>query len=244
MIPDNLIINADDFGLNARVNAAIVKSFNSGLINSTSIMVNMPGYLEAVELSKENGFQNKVGLHICLTQGLPLSDLSGTGFIIKNGEFSKKEVYKPSAFLNLKSRKAIKMEIKAQLESVLSKGIIPNHINTHHDIHELPWLFPLFMEISKKNNIELRISQTWNNGTSPVKSFYRKMINSIYRRYNLNYSDYFEVLQTVSRKHLNNSKKTEIMVHPDLNENGDIVDSFDGLYLEKYIQELLDKLST
>lgn len=243
MIPDNLIINADDFGLNARVNAAIVKSFNVGLINSTSIMVNMPGYLEAVKLAKENRFQDKIGLHVCLTQGIPLSEFSGTGFIKKNGEFSKTEVYKPSVFLNSVSRQSIKKEIKAQLDSLKEKGIIPTHINTHHDIHELPWLFPLFIKIARKNHIELRISQTWNNGTNPVKPLYRKMINRVYKTYNLNYSDYFEVLQTVSPEHFYNSKKTEIMIHPDLNENGEIVDSFDGIYLEKHIRKLLDNLT-
>ena len=43
------IINADDFGLSSSVNK-IVESFNNGLINSTTLMANMPGFEEAVEL--------------------------------------------------------------------------------------------------------------------------------------------------------------------------------------------------
>jgi hypothetical protein len=54
MISTNLIINADDFELNSRVNAAIVNSFTSGLINSTSIMVNMTGFSEAILLAEQD----------------------------------------------------------------------------------------------------------------------------------------------------------------------------------------------
>ena len=45
-----LIINADDFGKNQNVNKAITECFNKGLINQTTVMVNMPGIYEAVEL--------------------------------------------------------------------------------------------------------------------------------------------------------------------------------------------------
>ena len=45
-----IYINADDFGLGTSVNKAIVECFNSGIINSTTLMANMPGFDEAIEL--------------------------------------------------------------------------------------------------------------------------------------------------------------------------------------------------
>lgn len=69
-----LFINADDFGLNASVNKAIVESFNSGLINSTTVMANMPGFEEAVNLIHEYKLDRNIGVHLVLTDGLPLTE--------------------------------------------------------------------------------------------------------------------------------------------------------------------------
>ena len=37
-------------------------------------MVNMPGFAQACQLSKEHGFENQVGLHLNLSEGEPLTD--------------------------------------------------------------------------------------------------------------------------------------------------------------------------
>ena len=39
---NNIIINADDFGLNHEVNVAIIELLKSGRIDRTTVMVNMP----------------------------------------------------------------------------------------------------------------------------------------------------------------------------------------------------------
>ena len=145
MIPSNLIINADDFGLNQHVNAAIVKSFGGGLINSTSVMVNMPGFSEAILLAEKNGFQTQIGLHVCLTQGQPISDLTGTPLVNRSGRFNKKYIYSAGIFVNSSIKKAITKEVNNQLDLLREKNINPTHINSHHDIHELPWLLPIFL---------------------------------------------------------------------------------------------------
>ena len=46
-VATTLIVNADDFGMSAAVNKAILKAFQEKLISSTSIMANMPGFDEA-----------------------------------------------------------------------------------------------------------------------------------------------------------------------------------------------------
>ena len=52
----NVVINADDFGISAEVNRAVVECFRRGLINRTTIMVNMPEAEDAKRLAQENGF--------------------------------------------------------------------------------------------------------------------------------------------------------------------------------------------
>ena len=58
------IINADDFGRTDTVNIAIVEGFKNGCLNSTTIMVNMPYFEEAVHLADMYNFKNKVGLQL------------------------------------------------------------------------------------------------------------------------------------------------------------------------------------
>jgi hypothetical protein len=50
-----VIINADDFGMNSSVNRAILSSVEQGLVTSTSIMANMPGFEEAAGLVRAHG---------------------------------------------------------------------------------------------------------------------------------------------------------------------------------------------
>lgn len=240
MLPLNVIINADDFGFDSHKNIAIVKCFKKGLINSTSIMTNMPTFPEAIELANRHHFHDKIGLHTCLTEGRPLTDLSGTPLVDDDGFFIREQIYKPKNFLYKSIRKQVKQEIVAQLELLFNHRIFPTHINSHHKVAELPWLLPIFFSIGKKHNIKLRISQTWSTNNSLLKESYRSFVNGFLRFQKLNFTNYFEVLEIYEdiRKGKNQRHGLiEIMVHPDLNDTGEIVDSFDGIYLEKFISE-------
>ena len=57
-----LIVNADDFGLSPSVNEAVVRAHRDGILTSASLMVNAPGFAEAVELARANP-RLGVGLH-------------------------------------------------------------------------------------------------------------------------------------------------------------------------------------
>lgn len=48
-----LIVNADDFGLTEGTNYGIIDGHINGLVNSTTMMMNMPGTEHAVHLAKE-----------------------------------------------------------------------------------------------------------------------------------------------------------------------------------------------
>jgi predicted glycoside hydrolase/deacetylase ChbG (UPF0249 family) len=47
------IFNADDFGMTLGVNAAIVRAYQEGILNSTSLMVNQKYAVAAVALAKK-----------------------------------------------------------------------------------------------------------------------------------------------------------------------------------------------
>ena len=68
-----LLVNADDFGKSAEINRAVAEAFERGYITHTTLMANMPAAEEAVDLARQKGFAERVGLHLNLTEGLPLS---------------------------------------------------------------------------------------------------------------------------------------------------------------------------
>jgi len=62
-----MIVNADDFGFSEAVNHGILKGMQEGIVTSTSIMANMPGFAHAVQLYHEYPDMDMAGgghLHI------------------------------------------------------------------------------------------------------------------------------------------------------------------------------------
>jgi chitin disaccharide deacetylase len=57
-----LIVNADDFGLTAGVNQGIIEAHVSGIVTSTSLMVDRPAAADAARLAREHPALS-VGLH-------------------------------------------------------------------------------------------------------------------------------------------------------------------------------------
>lgn len=232
-IPYNLVVNADDFGLNGTKNFAISKCFELGIINSTSIVTNFSAFDAAIKLGIENGFQNKIGLHVNLTEGKPLTDFSTTKLVSEDGFFIKEKIDKKFVFLSPEEKKLVKSEIEAQLKRLLINNITPTHINSHHHVHTLPWLAPIFIIIAKKYNVKIRIAQTWNKNHNLIVPTYRRILNNIYKRNKINFTNRFETLQTYkeSLSAETQSNSIEIMVHPDMDSGNRIYDSFDGTSL-------------
>src|SRR3954468_5125041 len=69
-MPPRLILNADDLGLAAPVNAAIETAHREGVLTAASLMVGEPAAAEGVEVARRNP-RLAVGLHLTLTDGMP-----------------------------------------------------------------------------------------------------------------------------------------------------------------------------
>ena len=130
-----LIINGDDFGHSTAVNSGIINAMKDGLISSATVLPNMPGFDEAIELSKINKFQNNVGIHLNLFEGEPLtSEMKRCRiFTDETGNFHQGTIkyYSPLII----DRVIIFKELSAQIEKVLKAGLIPSHIDSHAHRH-------------------------------------------------------------------------------------------------------------
>jgi chitin disaccharide deacetylase len=146
-----LIVNADDFGLSSSVNAAVIRAHRDGILTTASLMVNEPGFAEAVILAKENPSLG-VGLHLTLLHGhsaLPPDKIPGLAN--SRGEFSNSPVGAGMAYFFKSSlREQLRAEIHAQIEKFHATGLKLDHVNGHLHLHLHPAVFKILMENPEK----------------------------------------------------------------------------------------------
>jgi hopanoid biosynthesis associated protein HpnK len=142
-----LIVNADDFGLSAAVNEAVVRAHRDGILTSASLMVNEPGFDEAVRLARENP-RLGVGLHLTLLMGhsaLPQPQIPG--LVNERGEFSNRPARAGmDYFFKRRLRAQLRAEILAQFARFHSTGLPLDHVNGHLHMHLHPVIFAILME--------------------------------------------------------------------------------------------------
>jgi hopanoid biosynthesis associated protein HpnK len=159
--PRRLIVNADDFGLSASVNQAVIRAHRDGILTTASLMVNEPGCAEAVKLAKENP-KLGVGLHLTLLFGhSALSPEKIPGLVNSRGEFIGNSVQVGMKYFFKRSlREQLRAEIHAQFEKFRAAGLPLDHVNGHLHLHLHPVIFKILMEDSEALGIRhLRLAR-------------------------------------------------------------------------------------
>jgi len=149
-----LIVNADDFGMTAGVNRAIIEGHARGAISSATLMANMPAFDGAVRLAKDHPSLG-VGLHFNFTQGRPVADSSRVGSLIDDrGEFLGTGAAILSRLMagRLKVEEVV-IELRAQIEKVLNAGLRLTHIDSHKHTHALPQILEAIISTIKDYGI-------------------------------------------------------------------------------------------
>lgn len=219
-----LIINADDFGMTESCTAAIVDAFNKGIITDTTLCANGNYYNKAINAIFKNNIENKVGVHLNLTEGIPLTDQ------IKNdGYFCDSEGYFHGKFNRIKPISTIQKsivynEFLAQIQKLHKSGISITHGDSHHHIHTALYISSIVVGVLKDCGVEkIRISRNIGD-----MKWTKKIAKLIYnRKFKKDFitTNYFGSIQDVEYENqLLNDKSLEIMVHPDYNENGILID--------------------
>ena len=191
-----LIVNADDFGLSASVNSAVIRGHREGILTTASLMVNESGFDEAVKLAKENPSLG-VGLHLTLLMGhsaLPPEQIPD--LVNARGEFSGSPVgVGISYFFRHGLREQLRAEIHAQFGKFHTTGLPLDHVNGHLHLHLHPAIFKILIEDSEKLGIRhLRL-------TRDCLSRSRKMSRGHWL-YRISHVAIFEILSSRAREPL------------------------------------------
>lgn len=134
-----LIINADDFGNDENRTNAILEAFKMGFVSQTTVMMNMPGARTAMERAKSAGVMDRVGLHLNLTEGLPLTiGISKCPlFCNEDGQFNRafKKGLSHRLWLDEGVLRLVREEVAAQMETFFSYKPRLFHFDSHHNVH-------------------------------------------------------------------------------------------------------------
>ena len=145
-----VIFNSDDFGYSHGVNYGIVDAYQRGILTSTTLMANMPGFEHAVKLKKELPDLG-VGVHLTLTCGKPL--LENVDSLVEGDQFKQLSFYtKPFEIDN----DQLYQEWNAQIQKVYRAGIIPTHLDSHHHTHTFDNNQEVVIALAKKYDLPVR----------------------------------------------------------------------------------------
>lgn len=209
----NIIVNADDFGLSAETNSAIVEAFERKVISSTTLMANMPGFEDACELAHQHRLLGKIGLHLNLTAGYPLSSAIRRcpRFCDNVGKF----VGRQSRFrLSKKERLAVETEIGSQIKACLDRGVCPTHLDSHHHVHTEWAIGATAITVARQYGIKaIRLSRNCGRGIDVVHRLYKLAYNTRLRMYGLAKTRYFGASEDVREILGTASGDIEVMVH-------------------------------
>ena len=133
-----LIVNADDFGLTAGVNRAIVEAHIHGIVTSSTLMASGAAFSNALEIAPAN---LSLGCHVLLVEGHPILNcreiptLAGAA----HGEFEKDiSGFAVRALPGRIRPSEIEAEASAQIRKLQSAGVPVSHIDTHKHTHIFP----------------------------------------------------------------------------------------------------------
>lgn len=229
-------INADDFGLNSSCTKAICEAFERELITDTTMVANGAAFDEAVAIMKQYDMNKKIGIHFNLTEGLPLtSKIKSCDSFVKDGIYHGK--INRNKWLNKKEREAVYEELTAQVMRLKDAGIGITHADSHHHVHTCIFIAPIVVRVCKEYKIK-KIRLHRNIGSiSLCKRAVKKIYNiwlSLNRFRTVKYFGSMEDVENVGIK-----DQLEIMVHPEYDENGELIDKTDeknGLAIGKILK--------
>ena len=143
-----LVVNADDFGLSAGVNRGILEAYAAGVVSSVSVLVNAPGWTDAVQRLRDLGPGPGVGLHVNLTTGRPVS-WGGSLCDARSGRFHTFPALVARALAGRLDPGDVAIECAAQLARLRTAGLVVTHLDSHRHVHVLPGVWGAVVEAAR-----------------------------------------------------------------------------------------------
>ena len=146
-----VILNADDFGRAASINAAVIQAHREGVLTSASLMVTGDALEEAVALARATPTLS-VGLHVVVAGGrAALSPAQIPHLVDCSGHFQgSPELMGIRYVLSRTTRQELARELAAQFERFAATGLRLSHVDGHLLMHVIPTVFDLLLPLAEQ----------------------------------------------------------------------------------------------
>jgi predicted glycoside hydrolase/deacetylase ChbG (UPF0249 family) len=223
------IVTADDFGLNPAVNAAVLRSLAQGLVSHASVLVNLPGFEDVCEAARSAQLTCRLGLHLNLTEGKPLTDAIRATSLCWHGVFRPHDRFHRYKPLSGDTQRAVAGEVLAQIASARGQGIALTHLDSHNDVHTAPAIAAIVASVARSEGIQ-RVRPARNCGLRQgfVRWVQHRWFNVSLARQGLRQVTHFGTIDDMlwlARKGRLQPGSAEIMTHPLLDPSDVIVDA-------------------
>jgi len=152
-----LVVTADDFGVSAGVNAAVVRAHRDGILRGASLMVRGEAAEAAVREARAAAGLG-VGLHLVLAQGVPAAPAAEIpSLVTRAGRFPDQPVLAGFrhawAWCRSRGRAELAREIEAQLAAFAATGLPLGHVDGHLNMHLHPMVLPTLVALAPRYGI-------------------------------------------------------------------------------------------
>ncbi len=150
-----MITTLDDFGLSKKVNTAILRYIRKNKVDYISLLPNMEATTDAlIRFKKEKTKVCKMGLHVNLVEGKPLSKKTDVpSLVMQNGWFYPLPLFILRLFFGLINKDEVMKELSLQLRILKHSGNSCSHINSHQNIHIFHLMYSYIQEFAQINKI-------------------------------------------------------------------------------------------
>jgi len=155
MASPRLIVNADDLGRTAGVNAGIAAAHRDGIVTSATLMVNYPAAADAPALAAAHP-RLGIGLHVQLTGGASLLPASRLRSLVgRTGQLPPK----PDGLADADPAEVL-AEVRAQLGRFRELlGREPSHFDSHHHSHRVSSVFAAVVAVARETGRPVRLAE-------------------------------------------------------------------------------------
>ena len=158
-----LIVNADDFGMTAGINRAIVEGSDKGIITSTTLMATSRAFDDAIVRARELQItkpQFSIGCHVVLLDGEPVLPKERVSSLLdahENGGTrqlrTKLSGFARAAFSGKLSPDEIEAEADAQFQRIQTAGLDLSHFDCHKHAHMFPGVLTPLLRAARARGI-------------------------------------------------------------------------------------------
>jgi predicted glycoside hydrolase/deacetylase ChbG (UPF0249 family) len=151
-----LIVNADDAGIDVQRDAGLLLAVLVGVVSWLSVMVTRSSPLTAVLVAAARCRPRMgIGLHVDLTDGPYLSRCFADQFYAPPRQYLDKREFWSRAIQPRTALDAVQVEVGAQIAAFRkSFGFMPHHLDSHNHAHIAdPRVFAIFQALQREHRI-------------------------------------------------------------------------------------------